>query len=185
MLTWTILAAANFAGALLSYAFLAHALARLCWSGRGILLILIAIIISAQVWFIPQLISAFVFHENLILDWVWFLDWLCCCFSIVVLWNVLRDTSPDHASAAGIDGCGAFGIYWHVVLPLVRLALLLLGILILIASGGYVVARPSEIFRAEINSANWTYLAATYAGMTVAPIGVFLLARKLFPPRKF
>jgi ABC-type glycerol-3-phosphate transport system permease component len=183
MLHWTILCAANLVAALLSYTLLAYAFARLVWRGRGILFTLFAIIISAQVWFIPQLTGALVFGSSVVLDWVWLLDWLCGCFSIVLLWLVLKDTSADHADAARLDGCGAFGIYWHIVLPLVRQALCLLAIFILITNAIYLLALPPEIGHSII-PLNWTFLISASFGMSAVPIAVFLLARKLFPSAK-
>lgn len=180
MLNWTILSAANLVAALLSYTLLAHAFAKLAWRGRGMLFTLFAIIISAQVWFIPQLISAFVFGESVVLDWVWIFDWLCGCFSIVLLWLVLKDTSADRADAATLDGCGAFGIYWHIVLPLVRPALWLLAVFILIANTVYRLALPPQIGHTIIGL-TWTFLISVSLAMSAVPIAIFLLARKLFP----
>ena len=184
-MVWTILAVANLTCALLSYTFVACALARIRWTGRGTVSALVAIFLSAQIWFVPQLISAFIFNGNIILDWIWFIDWLCGCFSVVLLWHALKDVSRDRADAATMDGCGPFGIYWHVVLPLVRPALLTLGILISIASAGYFLARSAEIFRDGVTSLNWPFLVAASSGMSVGPIVVFLFARKLIPSRKF
>ena len=40
-------------------------------------------------------------------------------FAIVLLWCRLKDLGRDQFNAARIDGVSLFGVYWHVVLPLV------------------------------------------------------------------
>lgn len=183
MLHWTILSTANLVAALLSYTLLAYALATLSWRGCGILFTLFAIIISAQAWFVPQLIGVLFFGASVVLDWVWFLDWLCACFSIVLLWLILKDTSADRADAARLDGCGAFGIYWHIVLPLVRQALWFLAIFNLFTNAFYLLALPPEIGHTIIGL-HWTFLISASVAMSAVPIAIFFLAQKLFPPRK-
>ena len=182
MLNWTILSAANLVAALLSYTLLAYAFAKLAWRGRGMPLALLAIIISGQVWFIPQLIDAFVLRENLVLDWEWLIDWFCACFSIVFLWLILKDTSADRADAAKLDGCGAFGIYWHIVLPLVRHALWLLAIFILITNAVYLLVLSRDMRHSS--NLDWAFLVSASFAMSAVPIALFLFARKLFPSGK-
>ena len=180
-----MLVALNLLCALAGYSFLAYALARLRWSGRGLGLALLAIIISAQTWLVPQLLCTFVLGLNLLLDWFWFANWLVCAFGAVLLWHVLRDIPSDRADAARMDGCNAFGIYWHVVLPLVRQTLLLLAILILVAKGGFLLARPSTTLYATARSADLAFLLAASVATTLPLIAIFFLARQFFPARNF
>jgi multiple sugar transport system permease protein len=183
---WTILASVNLVCAVLSYSLLAYALARLRWNGRGTVLVLLAIIISAQVWLVPQLISTLLLGVNTALYWIWFADWLICAFSIVLLWHSLNDTSPDRADAARMDGCGPFGIYWHVVLPLVRRTMLLLAILTLMAATGDLLARELENLQGQALYlvTSLSFLLVSSAIMTIPLIAIFFVARKLLPDAK-
>ena len=179
---WTILVALNLLCALAGYSLLAYALARLSWRGRGAGLVLVAIIISAQTWFIPQLLCAFVFRLNLLLDWCWFADWLVGAFGIVFLWYGLKHFPSDRADAARMDGCNALGIYWHVVLPLVRPILLLLAIFILIANGGFLLAR-SQTLQPVARPEDFVLLLGVSIAATLPLIAIFFLARQFFPAR--
>jgi ABC-type glycerol-3-phosphate transport system permease component len=142
---WTILASVNLICALIGYSFLAYALARMCWSGRGIFPVLIAIMISAHVWLVPQAVAQFGFGLNAPLYWFWFANWLVSAFAIVFLNQTVRSISKDVVDSARLDGCGALGIYWHVLLPLVRPTFLLLGVLTVMANAGDLLARGTEI----------------------------------------
>jgi multiple sugar transport system permease protein len=84
-----------------------------------------------------------------------------------------------------MDGCGAFGIYWHVVLPLVRQTFLLLAIFILVATGGFLLARPSVTLHAGTRSSDFPFLIAASVATTLPLIAIFFLARQFFPARKF
>jgi multiple sugar transport system permease protein len=172
-----MLAGVNLVCALLAYSFLAYTLARFRWHGRGILLVLVAIIISAQVWLIPQLITTFVLRVNTTLYWIWFADWSVGAFSIVLLWHSLKDSSRDRADAARMDGCGPFGVYWHIVLPLVRQALFLLAIFNLMASAADLLADGLEIDRVgllHIIHPTLFLLIFSSALMTIPLIAIFL-----------
>jgi ABC-type glycerol-3-phosphate transport system permease component len=181
---WTILVALNLFCAVAGYSFLAYALARLRWCERGVPIVVIAIIISAQTWFIPQLLCGFILKLNLLLDWCWFGNWLVCAFGIVLLWHALKHVPSDRADAARIDGCGAFGIYWHVVLPLVRPALLFLAIFVLIANGGFLLARTSQIVRPAAPPQDLALLLGVSVAATLPLIAIFFLATQFFPARK-
>jgi ABC-type glycerol-3-phosphate transport system permease component len=184
---WTILASVNLICTLLAYSFLAYALARLRWHGRGIALVLLAIVLCAQVWLVPQLISAFVFQINAALYWIWFADWLVSAFAVVLLWQSLKDTSRDRADAAKLDGCGRIGIYWHVVLPLVRLPLLLLALFSIMGLSADVLSRISEMLRIGVLHVvvpNLSFLIASSAIMTIPLIALFFIASKLLAAPK-
>lgn len=129
-----ILALINLAGAVLSYSFLAYAMARWGWRRRGMGLIVLAIFIAGEIWMIPQVISTIGFGWPGTFYSLWFGNWLGSLFAIVVCGFSLANSSREMAEAARLDGCGAFGIWWHVVLPLVRPALLLSAIFILMAT---------------------------------------------------
>jgi multiple sugar transport system permease protein len=183
---WTILAGVNLLCALLAYSFLAYALGRLHWQGRGIALVLFAIVLCAQVWIAPQLISTFVFRIDVALYWIWFADWLVAAFAIVLLWQSLRDTSRARADAARLDGCGPIGIYWHVVLPLVRPTLLLLAFLSVMAISAELFPPAPDLLHRSGSSTvvpSLPFVITCSAIMTLPLIAIFFVAKKLFPER--
>ncbi len=181
---WTILASVNLVCALCSYSLLAYSLAHLRWRDRGIFFVLLAIIICGQVWLIPQAISISTLRSSAVLYPIWFGDWLVSGFAIVLLCQVLRDIPRDLADAARLDGCGAWGIYWHIVLPLVRPALLLLVILTIMATWIAFAAPFVQMTRqfelAEPTVINIRSLIAGSLVMTLPLIAIFFLARRYF-----
>jgi ABC-type glycerol-3-phosphate transport system permease component len=56
--------------------------------------------------------------------------WLAPALNIFLMRQYIRSGVPDELlDAATIDGCGMFGLYWRIVLPLVRPGLVVIGIL--------------------------------------------------------
>jgi ABC-type glycerol-3-phosphate transport system permease component len=100
------------------------------------------------------------------------------------LWHALKDVPADRFSAARIDGCTALGIYWYVVLPLVRRTLVLLAILILIAIGGFLLAASSRIFQLSSQRPDFVLLVGVSLAASLPLIVLFLLAKKIFPARR-
>jgi len=189
----TLLAVLNLICALVGYTFLAYALARLRWRGRGVPLVLFAIIISAQVWWIPQLIVSLILHQDTWHHDLHFADGMVTAFGIVLFWLLLRNISPAPFDAARLDGLSSLGICWHVVVPLVRSALVFLGIFVLLATWtdfvGIFVAPERHGFPRTLPTSSWDVIgpllavAAGWSTLGALPLVViFFLARKLFPP---
>jgi ABC-type glycerol-3-phosphate transport system permease component len=181
---WPVLAFINLAAALLSYSFFAYALARLRWRGRGTGLVLLTIIVSGQIWLIPQAVSITTFSWRTALYSIWFGDWLVSGFAIVLFCRVLKDIPRDLADAARLDGCGALRMYWHIVLPLVRPALVLIAILTVMATWIAFAAPFVQMTRqfelAQPTVINVRPLIAGSLVMTLPLIAIFFLARRYF-----
>ncbi len=181
-MAWTILATANLVCALLSYAFLAHALANLRWRDRGILVVLLAIVVCGQTWLVPQAIASFWFSWQDALYPIWLINWLVSAFSIVLFWDALSHTSRDSADSARLDGCGTWGIFWHIVLPLVRRALLLIATLTAIATLiGFAAIFSGLTASLQVAGASGIDIRLLIGGsliMSVPLIAIFFYARR-------
>ncbi|MBX3062188.1 MAG: carbohydrate ABC transporter permease [Anaerolineae bacterium] len=58
------------------------------------------------------------------------IPWLAPALNIFLMRQYIRSGVPDELlDAATIDGCGMFGLYWRIVLPLVKPGLVVIGIL--------------------------------------------------------
>lgn len=66
----------------------------------------------------------------------------------------------DLLDAARIDGCGEFGIYWRIVLPVLKPALAALGIILLIGSW---------------NNLMWAFIVLRTTDMYTLPLVIYLL----------
>lgn len=125
---------ANLAGMLLIYSLLAFALVRLSWHRRGMIAVLAAIVIAGQFWILPALLVRHSSGAGLASYSFSFCNWLISGFSIIVLCQAVRLIPRQLEDSARLDGCSWFGIYWHVLLPLVKRELGLIAFLTLMGT---------------------------------------------------
>ena len=127
ILNTTQITALAVVGATLSGSLAAFAFARLRWRGRNFMFVLVltTLMLPFQVIMIPQFI---LFRE---------LKWLDTylplvvpaffggsAFNIFLLRQYFMTISPELDDAAIIDGCSRFGVYWRIILPLSKAALM-------------------------------------------------------------
>jgi ABC-type glycerol-3-phosphate transport system permease component len=80
---------------------------------------------------------------------------------------IVANVSDELLDAARIDGCSEFGIYWRVVLPIIRPGLAALGILLLIGSW---------------NNLMWAYIVMRTEDMYTLPLLIYLMSGQLRTP---
>ena len=115
----------NIFGQLLGSSLAAYAFARLRWPGREFcfVLLLATLMVPPQVTLIP----VFLIFKNL--GWfntlrpLYIPSFAGSAFFIFLLRQFMRGIPTDLEDSAKIDGCGYFGIYWQVILPLIKPAL--------------------------------------------------------------
>jgi multiple sugar transport system permease protein len=120
-----ILVFLNVIGQILSCSVVAYAFARLKWPGRDIsfAVVLSTMMLPAQVTMIP------VFLIYRYLGWydtlqpLWVGSFFGNAFFIFLLRQFMRTIPKDLEEAAKIDGCSFFGMYWKIIMPLIRPAL--------------------------------------------------------------
>ncbi|MCL4219450.1 MAG: carbohydrate ABC transporter permease, partial [Candidatus Hydrogenedentes bacterium] len=125
-----LLVGLNILGQILGSSLVAFAFARLKWPGREFyfVLVLATLMIPPQVTMIPLFL---IFRE---LGWyntlrpLWVPAFFGSAFYIFLLRQFMRGIPKELEDSAKIDGCGYFGIYWRVILPLVKPALATIGI---------------------------------------------------------
>lgn len=113
-------------GKLLSCSLVAFAFSRLQWWGRDklFMLMIATLMLPPQVTLIPQ----FVIWKEL--GWVDTLvplilpNFFGGPFMTFLLRQFFMSIPPDLDDAARIDGCSSFGIFWRIILPLARPALM-------------------------------------------------------------
>jgi len=137
--------AANLAGMVMIYSLLAFTLVRLRWHGRGTIAVLAAIIIAGLFWIVPTLIVRHSSSAGLASYSLSFCNWLISGFSVIILSQAVRMIPRQLEDSARLDGAGWFGTYWHVLLPLVRRELWLIGFLTLMGTS-VLLATPLVVF---------------------------------------
>ena len=113
-------------GRLLTASVAAYGFARLRFPGRNALFIIMlaTMMVPSHVTMIPVYI---IFKTLQTLDSYWPLVlpvWFGGgAFFIFLLRQFINSIPPDYDDAARIDGCGWFGVYWRIILPMMKPAL--------------------------------------------------------------
>ena len=120
---------------LLFCALAAYPLARLDFRGKKLVfsLVVATIVIPFQIVMIPLYILAVNLGlRNSYLGIV--LPNVVSAFGIFLLRQALQSVPLELEEAARIDGCSELGIWWHIMIPAIRPALITLGIFVFIGS---------------------------------------------------
>ncbi|MBC8139577.1 MAG: carbohydrate ABC transporter permease, partial [Fibrella sp.] len=118
-------------GTVLSSSVVAYSFARLNWPGKEIWfgVLLATMMIPGAVTMMPQ----FLIFRSLgwydTLNPLWVPAFFGSAFNIFLLRQFFMSIPGELEDAAKIDGCGPFGIYWRVMLPLVKPALAAISIM--------------------------------------------------------
>lgn len=135
LLNTTIAAAARAAGQLLFGSMAAYAFARLRFPLRGPLfaIFLSVLMVPSQLFLIPQ------YQVIQTLGWLdtvqaLFIPGMFSAFGVFLLRQFFLTLPIELDEAARLDGANPFQIYWHVLLPLVRPALVALALLTIVSS---------------------------------------------------
>jgi multiple sugar transport system permease protein len=123
-------------GTLLASSLVAYSFSRLQWPGKNLLftLLLATMMVPGAVTLMPQ----FLIFRNL--GWIdtlrplWVPAFFGGAFNIFMLRQFFLSIPTELEDAAKIDGCGPFGIYWRVMLPLVQPALAAIAIMAILAA---------------------------------------------------
>jgi ABC-type glycerol-3-phosphate transport system permease component len=93
--------------------------------------------------------------------WVMIVPGAASAFGIFWMRQYISTNIPDDLlAAARIDGCSEFGIYWQIVLPVLKPALAALGILVLIGNW---------------NNLMWAFICLRTENMYTLPLVIYLL----------
>ena len=185
----------NMIGQVLSCSLVAYAFSRLRWPGRDVFfaILLATMMLPGQVTMIP----VFMIFEKLgwynTLRVLWVPSFLGSAFFIFLLRQFMKSIPNDLEDAAKIDGCSYFGIYWRIILPLVKPALAavciftfmntwndFMGPLIYINDQRlYPLALGLFDFRAQ-HATDFGMLMAASTLMTLPVIALFFVAQRYF-----
>lgn len=161
-----VIAASTTALALLVNSLAAFAFAKYRFRGRDalFLLYLATMMIPGQVTMVPL----FVIVKQL--GWInthWgvIAPGIATGFAVFMLRQFLQSIPSELIDAARIDGCGDFGIYWRIILPLAQPALIVLGIL---------------TFMNSWNAFLWPLIVLSEPGKFTIPIGLSYFKNEFF-----
>jgi ABC-type glycerol-3-phosphate transport system permease component len=182
-------------GQVLSCSMVAYAFARLNWPGRDALFVVLlaTMMLPGQVTMVP----VFVIFKHLglynTLAALWAPSFLGSAFFIFMLRQFMKTIPAELEDAAKIDGCGFFGIYWRIILPLMKPALAAVGIFTFMATwndfmGPLIYINDQRLyplslglfdFRTE-HGADYGMLMAASTLMTLPVVALFFVAQRYF-----
>jgi putative chitobiose transport system permease protein len=180
---------------LLTCSLAAYPLAKLRFKGKNFIFsaILATLIFPEQLILIPLYIMAvkvFGFQDTL---YSLILPFSTSAFGIFLLRQIYQSIPDELLEAARLDGASEFGIWWRVLLPLIRPGLATLTIITFITSWNsflwpYLMLNNTSLFTLPIGlkylegffSGNLRTIAAGIIIATVPMIAVFLIFQKQF-----
>ncbi len=130
MLNSLIASTAQMVGTLITCSLAAFVFARLHFRGRDILFALV--IVVALVPLEVNMIPLYVVMRNLHLQSTYgslFLPWIANPFGIFLLRQAFAEIPRDYDDAARIEGASHLQVFWHVILPNARPALITLALM--------------------------------------------------------
>jgi len=192
-----ILCVLNVIGTVLSSALVAYGFSRVEWKGRdGLFAVLVAtMMIPFPVVMVP-LYSLFRW-----LGWVgtlqplWVGSFFASAFNVFLLRQFFRTIPKELSEAARIDGCSEFRIFWQVILPLCRPAIVVVALFTFLGAwndflGPLIYLTDEKDFTlalglqamktSESGATEWNYLMAASTLVILPVVGLFLLAQKSF-----
>ena len=190
-----ILVVLNVLGQLFACSLVAYGFARLEFFGRGFLfaLLLATMMLPGQVTMIPQ----FVLWKDL--GWyntlrpLWVPSWFGAAFFIFLMRQFFMTIPKELEDAAKIDGCGFFGIYWRIFLPLAAPAMATVAIFSFMGAwnefvGPLVYLSDERLFPLALGlnqfrqeqSGEWAWMMAASTLMMLPVVAVFFFCQRYF-----
>jgi multiple sugar transport system permease protein len=187
----------NVIGTVLSSAVVAYGFSRLEWRGRETFfgLLLATMMIPFPVVMVP-LYGLFRW-----LGWVgtlqplWVGSFCASAFNVFLLRQFFRTIPKDLSEAARIDGCGEFRIFWQIILPLCRPALIVVALFTFLGAwndflGPLIYLTDEKDFTLALGleamktsrsgGTEWPYLMAASTLVILPVIALFLAAQRSF-----
>jgi len=185
----------NVCGQILGSSLVAYAFARLRWPGRDFcfILVLATLMVPPQVTMIP----VFLIFKNL--GWynslkpLWVPSLFGSAFFIFLLRQFMKSIPSDLEDSAKIDGCGYFGIYRRIILPLIKPALAAIGIFTFMATwnefmGPMIYLNDQNLYPLSLGlfalqvfqSFNYGLMMAASVLMTLPVVILFFAAQRQF-----
>ncbi len=191
-----IIASLSALGAMLSSSLVAYSLAKIRWRGRGLVfgIVLASMMIPFPVFMVPLYR---IFRE---LGWIgtnlplWVPAFFGIPFFIFLLRQFYLTIPRELSEAALMDGCSHFGIWWRIMLPLTRPALLVVGLFSFMSAwnnflgplvylthqSSFTLSVALQVYQSRSGGTSYNLLMAASV-LIIAPVLVlFFLAQKTF-----
>ncbi|MBC23725.1 MAG: sugar ABC transporter ATP-binding protein [Phycisphaerae bacterium] len=191
-----LVAVLSVTGTTLVSAICAYGFARIRWRGNKIMFIVM--LATMMIPFPVVMVPLFVMYRSAGLVGtfapLWLPAWFGSAFSIFLLRQFFLTLPRELDEAARIDGCGHFGNFLHVILPLSRSALLVVALLhfmyvwndflapliFLNHRDQFTLALGLQLYVSKIGQTPWNLLMSATVIMTAPVLLLFLITQRSF-----
>lgn len=192
-----ILCLLNVIGTVSSSALVAYGFSRLEWRGRDSLFGLL--VATMMIPFPVVMVPLYSLYRHL--GWVgtlqplWVGSFFASAFNVFLLRQFFRTIPRDLSEAARIDGCSEFRIFWQIILPLCKPAIVVVALFTFLGAwndflGPLIYLTDEKDFTlalglvqmktSESGATEWNYLMAASTLVILPVIALFLLAQRSF-----
>jgi len=183
-------------GAVLSSALAAYGFSRIEWRGRDIVfgIVLTTMMVPFPVVMVPLYT---LFRE---LGWIgtfrplWVPSFFAAAFNVFLLRQFFRTIPKELSEAAVIDGCNEWKIFWRIILPLSRPALLVVALFQFMATWNdflgpliyltdqqdFTLALGLQSFQSQSGGTSWNLLMAASTIVALPVIILFFFTQRFF-----
>ena len=183
-------------GTVASSALAAYGFARVPWRGRNqvFVLALATMMVPFPVVMVP------VYTLFRWLGWIgtlkplWVGSFCAGAFNVFLLRQFFMTIPKDLSDAARIDGCSEFRIFWQIILPLCKPALMVVGLFQFMGSwndflgpliyltnqSDFTLALGLQFFQSQHGGTEWHYLMAASTLVVIPVIVLFFFTQKTF-----
>ena len=184
------------AGTVISSSLAAYGFSRIMWRGRDkvFLILLATMMIPFPVIMVPM--YCLFRYLGLIgtLTPLWIGSFCAGAFNVFLLRQFFIGLPQSLSDAARIDGCNELQIFWHVILPMSKPALMVVGLFQFMATWNdflgpllyltdqkdYTLALGLQFFQSQSGGTEWNYLMAASALIVIPVIILFFFTQKSF-----
>jgi ABC-type glycerol-3-phosphate transport system permease component len=166
--------------AIFSCTLTAYAFSRLNWPGRNLFFAIMigTMMLPGQVLMIPGfLINRYLGFYNTLVP-LWLYSTFGTAFFIFLLRQYMLTIPKSLEDSARIDGCGFLGIYWHVIMPLIKPTIATIAIFTFTGTwnnfmGALIYVNDERLFPLALGLFKFNLNSGTDAGLMMA--GSFLM----------
>jgi len=189
------LVALNMVGQIVGSSLVAYSFSRLRWPARDFCftLVLATLMIPPQVTMIPVFLIFKMLGWYNTLKPLWVGSFFGSAFYIFLLRQFMKGIPKDLEDSAKIDGCGYLGIYFRIILPLVKPAITTIGIFtfmgvwndfmgpLIYLSDQRLYPLSLGLFALQVFSlTNYGFMMAASVLMTIPVVALFFAAQRHF-----
>lgn len=189
-----IVASLSVVGMCLSSAIVAYGFSRIQWRGRGWMF---ALMLATMMIPFPVIMGPlYIIFSNL--GWIgtlkplWVPAWFGGAFNIFLLRQFYMQIPRELDEAATIDGCGHWGIFWRVILPLSTPALAVVALfhfmyvwndflaplIFLTHRDQFTLALGLQLYQSKAGNTPWNLLMAASVLVTAPVLLLFMLTQR-------